>query len=176
MSVEGWGWNLLTLQIVISGSVGLLTLFTLLFVYISTRTVQKETTLRTRPWLGVVGCSYQENTDLNMDGLIKDTLIIEYKNIGSLPAADLAIKVSMNAGKIERGGFDLVIGTVFPNEPGHINYENVLLPAWRNAGDDVEFEGEFTYRFGETLYSTKFKGLIKMPAGTIVDWKNAEAT
>lgn len=132
----------------------------------SSDTVAKEYENRTRPWVGIVNCEYNESQE-------EDTLVIEFTNVGELPAENTTITAHfrinpaiLNARGIEDNDVPVstssffpwldVRVTVFPNEKSYFRTVSRELNSWRTNNVPVTVTGQINYRLADKNYSTKF--------------------
>ena len=142
-----WAFNPSTVQVFISGVVGLGTLVLLVIVFLGTQAgrisakaaqdsadvLLKDAELRTRPWLGICDCKITLANE-EEDSIEGDLITIYFQNVGAIPAQDavLSIKSLSNMGDTsEPYTFqDQKIGTIFPREPGNLRISSEILKSW----------------------------------------------
>lgn len=164
MTGTDW-WNPTTLQAIVGGVVGFLTLLTLIVIYFNMRNAKDEAEKRTRPWLSVIGFVYE--TDGSVD---HDLVKVLYRNVGVLPAEDVRLSVSLDTGGDRISWPDEEIVTIFPQEPGDRRVGGQELDIWRKHGLVVSMRGEFSYSSGRRKYFTQFEATIR--EGEIPAWRN----
>lgn len=188
MEVPDWGWNPSAVQVYVSGIVGVLTALALAaaaYAALQSKNAanaarstadiaSRESSLRTRPWLGLIGVEYLPDTPVSGN----DVLRINFRNVGALPAEDVRLSVDYGPdGAHPIGGKQLIdkpIGAAFPQEPGGEVIEGVELNAWRTSNTTMVFNGNFIYILGGQKFATQFAGQISFKDGVLerASWRN----
>lgn len=183
---DGFGWNLGTIQ-----ALGSIAVFgSLAFAWWAIDHTRRESSLRTRPWVGVKNAYFApaDGTEPNP----VEYLVIEFHNVGLLPALSLElIDVSARSTPI---GDEPAVGVILtfspdvppeamlPTEPGthRLSMEGEVLSRfieWRDARREVVVTGAFRYRLGKQEYRTDFE--IRQDFGAVdprTSWFNKTAT
>ena len=153
-----WGWNPATFQAI--GSIAVFrTLAVALWAIFHTR---GEASLRTRPWVGIIGFDYASGLGTTQEPV--EGLMLHYHNVGLLPAHSLEIR-HVTVAVADNDYFELdgwTIGTVFPNEPSReaITFHGddaTRFIQWREAHREVVVQGTLSYLLGKKKYHTEFE-------------------
>ena len=189
MDVPDWGWNPSTVQVVVSGVVGVLTvlaLFAATFAAVQSRNAataarlgaeisSRESFVRTRPWVGLIGIEYISSDTGNINDIVR----INYSNVGSLPAEDTRLSIDFGVdGPIidddDRQLNDRPIGTIFPQEPGFTEIGSTDFKGYRIANTPIVFNGNFIYMMADRKYATAFQGQFTFGNGNLerIAWQN----
>ncbi len=196
--MESWGFNPATMQAI----GGIATAFALVFVIRSSLAARRssvvasrESSFRTRPWIGLAGAEFKEGVsleDVDPDDLDEsddlesppDILTLKFSSMGPVPAQKRSIELRLkpkNATDWEMRPFRSQIGAFFPNEPSTRHYRftgerGALLNAWKNSKLEVIYEGRIRYSFGdEDGYATSFSGRLRFDLDGRRTWRNDEA-
>lgn len=133
---------------------------------------EQETALRMRPWVGLTECHWEGAREADLGAV--EYLVLSYRNVGLLPAHDLAcVDISVESivpegeapAKMDGTLVLEAIGspaTVFPNEPAEqwLRINRAALTRfiqWRAALREVTVTGAFSYRSGIEQHRTDFQ-------------------
>lgn len=173
---DEWGVNPGTFQAV----GGIATAVGLIIVIISAnaalrqlRVAREESARRTRPWLQILDVRF----------LPGDAIAISCRNIGVLPAFEIAAQMTMDPSASKSGlkanpaNVRTTIGTLFPNETKGSSFDiGSQTGDWVSERATVDFVGSLTYSFGPSHYATNFDGSLSFGHADvrILHWQHTE--